>query len=115
MPILIAATVYRFFGSEIIFVKMLQNSFYDKIYSHNDPRGQIERCGMVEINFANEEWYVKFVKIFHCQNKLVYSHGRLQNSEGWGLKGVSMGILIIFGCGHLLMILVMLDYPLPGA
>ena len=66
---------------------------------------------------------MKFVKIFHCQNKLVYSHGRLQNFEttgakikGWGLKGVSMGVvLIIFGCGHLLMILVMLDYPLPGA
>ena len=38
-------------------------------------------------------------------------HGRLQDFEttwaknkGWGLKGVSMGVvLIIIGCGHLLM------------
>ena len=48
-------------------------------------------------------------------NELVYylhtHHGRLQDFEttwakikGWGLKGVLMGVvLIIIGCGHLLM------------
>ena len=44
-------------------------------------------------------------------SRFALKHGRLQDFEttwakikGWGLKGVSMGVVvIIIGCGHLLM------------